>query len=388
MNLATLAVKNIRRNRLRTVLTVLGVAVAILSFVLLRTVLDAWNTGAEHAAQDRLATWHKVTFVMPLPKRYFEEVRQVPGVKKATYLNWFGAKHPTRDREFFANLAVDPETFFDVYDDMLVPPAELAAWKQDRQGAIIGASLAKQFGWKVGDEVTLTGTIYSGEWKFRISGIYTAARRSVDQAQFLFHWDYMNESLPTGRKDQIGWITTSIEDASRGASIGTAIDKAFEEREIQTQTMSERALNSQFIGAASAILTALDVVSIVILVIMMLILGNTIAMGVRERTREYGVLLALGFRPGHIVSFVIGESVTVGFLGGLAGLALSYPIVQQGMGRWLEENMGSWFPYFRIPALVSLGAIGIAVMLGLVAALIPAWRASKLDAVEALRRLG
>lgn len=388
MNLATLAVKNIRRNRLRTVLTVLGVAVAILSFVLLRTVLDAWNTGAEHAAQDRLATWHKVTFVMPLPKRYFEEVRQVPGVKKATYLNWFGAKHPTRDREFFANLAVDPETFFDVYDDMLVPPAELAAWKQDRQGAIIGASLAKQFGWKVGDEVTLTGTIYSGEWKFRISGIYTAARRSVDQAQFLFHWDYMNESLPAGRKDQIGWITTSIEDASRGASIGTAIDKAFEEREIQTQTMSERALNSQFIGAASAILTALDVVSIVILVIMMLILGNTIAMGVRERTREYGVLLALGFRPGHIVSFVIGESVTVGFLGGLAGLALSYPIVQQGMGRWLEENMGSWFPYFRIPALVSLGAIGIAVMLGLVAALIPAWRASKLDAVEALRRLG
>ncbi|GMV14650.1 MAG: ABC transporter permease [Polyangiaceae bacterium] len=388
MNLATLAVKNIRRNRLRTVLTVLGVAVAILSFVLLRTVLDAWNTGAEHAAQDRLATWHKVTFVMPLPKRYFEEVRQVPGVKKATYLNWFGAKHPTRDREFFANLAVDPETFFDVYDDMVVPPAELAAWKQDRQGAIIGASLAKQFGWKVGDEVTLAGSIYPGDWKFRISGIYTAARRSVDQAQFLFHWDYMNESLPAGRKDQIGWITTSIEDVGRGPTIGTAIDKAFEEREIQTQTMSERALNSQFLGAASAILTALDIVSIVILVIMMLILGNTIAMGVRERTREYGVLLALGFRPGHIVSFVIGESLTVGFLGGVVGLGLSYPIVQQGMGRWLEENMGSWFPYFRIPALVSLGAIGIAVMLGLVAALIPAWRASKLDAVEALRRLG
>jgi len=388
MNLATLAIKNIRRNRLRTVLTVLGVAVAILSFVLLRTVLDAWNTGAEHAAQDRLATWHKVTFVMPLPKRYFEDVRQVPGVKKATYINWFGAKHPTRDREFFANMAVDHETFFDVYDDMVVPPAELAAWKQDRQGAIIGASLAKQFGWKVGDEVTLNGTIYAGEWKFRISGIYTAARRSVDQAQFVFHWDYMNESLPQGRKDQIGWITTSIDDAAKGGSIGTAIDKAFDEREIQTQTMSERALNSQFIGAASAILTALDIVSVVILVIMMLILGNTIAMGVRERTREYGVLLALGFRPGHIVSFVIGESLTVGFLGGLVGLGLSYPVVQQGMGRWLEENMGSWFPYFRIPALVSVGALVIAVMLGLVAALIPAWRASKLDAVEALRRLG
>lgn len=388
MNLASLSVKNIRRNRLRTVLTVLGVAVAILSFVLLRTVLDAWNTGAEHAAQDRLATWHKVTFVMPMPKRYFEDVRQVPGVKKATFINWFGAKHPTRDREFFANMAVDPATFFDVYDDMVVPPAELAAWKADRQGAIVGKALAKQFGWKVGDEVTLTGTIYPGDWKFRISGIYTASRRAVDQAQFLLHWDYMNESLPPGRKDQIGWITTSVADAAQGPAIGSAIDKAFEERETQTQTMSERALNSQFIGAASAILTALDVVSIVILAIMMLILGNTIAMGVRERTREYGVLLALGFRPGHIVSFVIGESLFVGLLGGLTGLAISYPIVQQGMGRFLEENMGAWFPYFRIPATVAAGAVLIAVLLGLVAALIPAWRASKLDAVEALRRLG
>ena len=388
MNLGTLALANIRRNRVRTALTVLGVAVAIVSFVLLRTVLDAWNTGAEHAAQDRLATWHKVTFVMPLPKRYFEEVRQVPGVKKATYLNWFGAKHPTRDREFFANMAVDSQTFFDVYDDMLVPPEQLSAWKQDRQGAIIGSSLAKQFGWKVGDEVTLTGTIYPGDWKFRISGVYSAARRSVDQSQFLFHWDYMNESLPQGRKDQIGWIASTIDSVSRGGAIGTAIDKAFDERDVQTQTMSERALNAQFIGAASAILGALNVVSIVILAIMMLILGNTIAMGVRERTREYGVLLALGFRPGHIVSFVIGESVAVGLLGGLAGIALSYPIVQQAMGRWLEENMGSWFPYFRIPVTVAASAVVIAIVLGLVAALIPAWRASKLDAVEALRRLG
>ena len=164
--------------------------------------------------------------------------------------------------------------------------------------------------------------------------------------------------------------------------------QAFDERDVQTQTMSERALNAQFIGAASAILGALNVVSIVILAIMMLILGNTIAMGVRERTREYGVLLALGFRPGHIVSFVIGESVAVGLLGGLAGIALSYPIVQQAMGRWLEENMGSWFPYFRIPVTVAASAVVIAIVLGLVAALIPAWRASKLDAVEALRRLG
>jgi putative ABC transport system permease protein len=320
--------------------------------------------------------------------RYVEIVRQVSGVKKATYLNWFGAKHPTRDSEFFANMAVDSETFFDVYTDMVVPPDQLAAWKADRQGAIIGANLAKQFGWKVGDEVTLTGTIYAGDWKFRIRGIYTAARRSVDQAQFLFHWKYMNESLPEGWRDKVGWITSNIESASQGPAISAAIDKKFDDRDVQVQTMSERALNSQFIGAASAILTALNVVSIVILAIMMLILGNTIAMGVRERTREYGVLLALGFRPGHIVRFIIGESMFVGLLGGLAGLVLSYPIVQQGLGRFLEENMGSWFPYFRIPLPVALTAVALACLLALVAAAIPAWRASKLDAVDALRRLG
>lgn len=388
MTLASLAFRNAVRNRLRTVLTAVGVAVAILSFVLLRTTLDAWSTGAEHAAQDRLATWHRVTFVMQIPLRYAEDVKSVPGVKASTYLNWFGAKHPTRESEFFASLAVDTDTFFDVYTDMAVSPAELAAWKEDRQGAIIGEALATQFGWKVGDEVTLLGTIYPGDWKFRIKGIYKATRRAVDRAQFLFHWDYMNETLPEGRRDKIGWIATNVENAARGGEISAAIDAKFEDKDIQTQTMSERALNMQFMGAASAILTALDIVSLVILLIMTLILGNTIAMGVRERTREYGVMLALGFRPKHILACVLGEAAAVGLLGSLLGLLISYPIVQQGLGRWLEERMGSFFPYFRIPPEVAALAVVFSVVLAAIAAALPAYRASKLDVVEALRRLG
>jgi putative ABC transport system permease protein len=388
VTLTGLAFKNAVRNRLRTLLTALGVAVASLSFILLRTTLDAWSSGAEHAAQDRLATWHKVTFVMPIPLRYAEEVRTVPGVKQATYLNWFGAKHPTRDSEFFATLAVDTDTFFDVYTDMAVSPAERAAWKEDRQGAVIGEALASQFGWKVGDEVTLRGTIYPGEWRFRIRGIYKATRRAVDRAQFLFHWAYMNESLPPGRKDHIGWIATNIESASRGAEIGAAIDRKFEERDVQTQTMSERALNTQFMGAASAMLTALDVASLVILGIMTLILGNTIGMGVRERTREYGMMLALGFRPKHILACVLGEAGVLGLIGSVLGLLLAYPLVERGLGRWLEENMGSYFPYFRIPPLIAVLAVAIAVLLAVLAAALPAYRASKLGVVEALRRLG
>jgi putative ABC transport system permease protein len=391
VTLAGLTVKNIGHNWLRTVLTVIGVAIAILSFVLIRTTLDAWETGAKHGAQDRLSTINRVTFVMPLPKHYFQQFNgergKFEGVKAATYANWFGGKHATREGEFFANFAVDTKTYFDVYEDMQVDPAELAAWKEDRQGAIIGEALAKQFDWKVGDDVTLVGTIYPGEWKFHVRGIYTATKKSVDRAQFIFHWDYLNENLPEDRRDKIGWVAATVESAGRAAAVSEAIDRKFDEQDIQTRTMSEQAMNKEFLGGASAILGALDIVSLVILIIMMLILGNTIEMGVRERTQEYGVLLALGFRPKHIAAFVVGEGVTIGLLGGGLGLLIAYPLIEQGLGRWLEENMGAFFPYFSVPTEVALVALGFAAALAGIAAGIPAWRASKLDVIEALRRL-
>jgi putative ABC transport system permease protein len=392
VTLGSLTIKNIGHNWLRTVLTVVGTAIAILSFVMIRTTLAAWEQGVENAAQDRLSTIHRVTFVMPLPKRYFDEFNgqrgKIPGVKASTYINWFGAKHPTRESEFFANLAVDSDTFFDVYNEMAVPADQLAAWRENPQGAIIGEALANQFGWKVGDDVTLTGTIYPGDWKFKVEGIYVATKKSIDRAQFILHWKYVNETLPEGRKDQIGWIASTIDSASQAATISQAIDAKFEEQEIQTRTMSERAMNMEFLGGASAILRALDIVSLVILGIMMLILGNTIAMGVRERTHEYGVLLALGFRPKHIASFVLGEGITIGLLGGGLGLLMAYPLIEQGLGRWLEENMGAYFPYFSIPTSVAAVALALAAALAAIAAVIPAYSASKLDVIDALRRLG
>lgn len=387
MNLLSVAARNVLRNKGRATMTVVGAAVAVLAFVLLRTVLSAWSVAADFAAKDRIATRHKISITLSLPKRYIDTVREVSGVKEASFANWVGAKDPRDPNNFFATMAVDSKTFFKVYDEMVIPPPDMERWLADRKGAIVGDVLAKKLGVKVGDKITLTGTIYPGDWQFEISGIYTAARRSVDRSQFIFHWDYLNDSIPADQRDQIGWVMARIDDQERSASITSAIDAIFAEKDVQTATMSERAMNLSFIAMASALLTALDVVSIIILVTMMMILGNTIAMGVRERTQEYGVLRALGFEPRHIGMFILGEALTIGVLAGLVGLGISYPIIELGLGRWLEENMGGFFPYFRIAPTTMVGAVLLAVALALFAAIIPAYRASKLSVTNALRRV-
>src|SRR5688500_2283293 len=376
------------RNRLRTLLTSLGVAAALLMFIALRTMNWSWTAAEKESASDRIGVRHKITFIMTLPKRYAEEIRDTPGVTAVTYANWFGAKDPKNESDFFATIAVEPEDLLNVYKEIEVPAEQVTAWKENRRGALVGDALAKKKGWKVGDKVTLRGTIYPGDWEFHIAGIYTSKRASVDRSTLWFHWKYLNDSMTARRKDQIGWVVARVADPGQSAAICRAIDQKFSARDIQTLSMSERAMQASFLGMLSAILRAIDVVSVVILLIMMLILGNTIAMGVRDRTGEYGVLLALGFRPKHIAGFVLGEGLTIGLLGGGVGLLLAYPLVEKGMGRFIEENMGAWFPYFRVPIEVALFALAMAAALAAVAAAIPAWRASRLDVIDALRRLG
>jgi putative ABC transport system permease protein len=387
VNFGKLAARNLLRNKFRVILTILGVAIALVAFVMLRTVLSAWEVAAEYAAKDRVGTRHKVSFVMSIPKRYIDRVREVPGVQSATWANWFGAKDPNAPDDFFATLAVDPVSFMEVYDEAVLDAESRQRWLDDRQGAVIGDVLARKKGWEVGDRVTLSGTIYPGDWEFRIAGIYRATRKSIDGSQFLFHWDYLNEALPPARQEQIGWIISRIDDPARSAEISRAIDDAFDSQDIQTLSMSERAMNVQFLAMFDALLKALNWVSLIILVILLMILGNTVAMGVRERTNEYGVLRAIGFLPKHVVMFVLGESMLLGLVAGVTGLGLSFLIVQYGMGRWLEENMGGMFPYFRIEPITYVWAIGAAIVLGAVAASIPAWRASRLGIVDSLRRL-
>ncbi len=388
IRLFLIAARNLGRSPLRSILTVLGAACALLTFVLLRTVLASWTVGQDYAAKDRLGTRHKVTFVMQLPKRYIDDIRAVPGVKNATWANWFGAKDPRHPNEFFANLAVDAPSFLDVMDDMTVPPDQKKTWLEDKRGALVGDVLAKKLGLKVGDKITLEGSIYPGDWEFVVDGIYTAGRKSVDRSQFLFHWDYMNDALPERRKDQIGWVMTRVDDPAKSGAISAAIDAKFDERDTQTVTMSEKAMYASFMGMFGALLTVLDVVSIAILVIMMLILGNTIAMGVRERTREYAVLRAIGFEPGHVRFFVIGEAAVLGLVAGVVGAIVAYFFVNFMVGAVVEENMGSYFPYFRVqPETLGLTVL-IAMVLAIAASLIPSIQAGRIAVTDALRRVG
>jgi putative ABC transport system permease protein len=388
MRLAAIAYRNVLRNRFRTVLTTLGVAVAILAFVMLRTVVSSWTAAIDHAAKDRIVTRHKISFIMSMPRKYAQEIAAMPDIKDAALAVWFGAKDPNHEREFFATIAVEPEPFLKVYDEIVVPEDQKQNWLQNKKGALVGDVLAKKLGWNVGDRVTLRGTIYPGDWEFEVAGLYTAARKTVDRSTFWFNYDYMNESLPTRLQDRVGWVVSRVTDPPRATEISQAVDKYFDERELQTLSMNELAFQQSFLGMMSTILKAIDIVSAVILLIMVLILGNTIAMGVRERTQEYGVLRAIGFAPKHLAMFIVGEAIATGLLGGIVGLALAIPFVNLGIGRFLEENMGAWFPFFRVPPTTAVAALVLAALLGVAAAVLPAYRASRLNVIDALRRVG
>lgn len=386
MSLLGLALRNLLRNKLRSGLTILGVAVAVIAFVLLRTVLSSWYVSIEYAAKDRIGTRHKVSFILPLPKRYVDQIRQTKGVQAATWANWFGGKDPRFPNEFFATFAVDPGSYLQVYEEIQLPADAKERWLGDREGAILGDVLARKLGVKPGDRVSLESNIFRGTWTFNVDGIYTASRSSVDRSQLLFQWERFNQTFPASMQDHVGWIVTRVDNPAIANEVAAAIDRMFDSQDTQTLSMSEKALTLSFMAGFTALLRAMNIMSIIILVILVLILGNTIAMGVRERRNEYGVLRALGFLPRHVGFFVIGESAAMGLLAGIVGVGIAYPVVQYGLGRWIEENMSGLFTWFRIDPAVALAAMLLSMALGAAAGAVPAWRAARLTVIDALRR--
>jgi len=387
MNLLGLSTKNILRSPTRTCLTVLGVAMAILVFVLLRTVVSTWDMAADIAAKDRIATRHKLSFVVPLPLHYVDKIRTVPGVQALTWVSWFGGKAPRSPHSSFASYAVDAESFLRVYDELSLPPEQKAAWLADRQGIVIGSLLAKQLGLAVGDRLSLESNIYPGPWPVRVVGIYGLTQKSFDPSSMLLHWRYVNDARVGERQDSVGWVTSRIDASHEGAPVGAAIDRMFEHSGHRTRTMTERELNLSFVARFSAVMQALQAMSWIVLVVLLLLLANTVAMNVRERTSELGTLRALGFRPIHIWVLVVSEAALLGVIAGVVGVTLAVALVNNGIGRFMEENSGGAFPFFRISSTTVVVALAVALFLGVFAAFVPALRMGRLSVVQALRRV-
>ncbi len=384
MNLSTLSLRNVRRNRTRTILTVLGVMVAVVAFGFLRTAINAYFIGVEASAEDRLITRHKASLVMTLPMAYKDRIARIPGVTKISTGVWFGAYY--RDpNNFFANFAVDPE-FPDLYPEFLMTPEERQAWTADRTGAVVGQKLATQYNWKLGDVVTLKGTSYPGDWKFTIRGIYRPRDRATDATGMFFHFKYIDEAVEPERKGQAGWYYVGIADPAASPQIARAIDGMFKDTPHETLTESEKAFQLSFIGMVSAVITALQVISVFVLVIIALILGNTIAMSVRDRGAEGAVLKAMGFRGGRIALMIAGESATIAALGGVIGILASLPVIW-GFGLVISEVMGNFFPVFELERSTMLAMAGLSVAVGILASLVPAIRVARQSVASSLRQI-
>ena len=382
MYVALLVLKNALRHKLRTTLTIVGIVVAITAFGLLRTIVDAWYAGANASSSARLVTRNAVSLVFSMPVTYAQKIRQVQGVASVALANWFGGVYVS-ERNFFPQFAISVPAYLEMYPEFILSPEEKKAFLTDRTGALVGRKLAEQYGWKIGDQVPLRGTIFPGTWTFTLRGIYDGADKGTDQSTFFFHWDYLNETIKRQfprRGDQTGVFVVQLNDPQQAAEVSEAIDATFKNSLAETLTETEKAFQLGFVAMTEAILLAIQAVSFVVLVIIMAVMANTMAMTARERYGEYATLKALGFGNGFVALMIFGESLAIAFVGGVTGIALTFPLA-----RGFADAMGSLFPIFFVSEDTLLMQFAAAILIGVVAACIPAWKAARVRIVDGLR---
>jgi len=386
MKIFKLIFKNAFRHKLRTFLTILGIAIAVIAFGVLRTVVTAWYVGVEATSANRLITRQAVSFIFPLPYTYRDKIKEVPGVTTVTFATWFQGVYIDKN-QFFARFACDAETMFDVYPEFLLSKNELATFKREQNSCIVGRDIAKQYKLKVGDVMPIEGDIYPGKWEFVIRGIYQPRDKTTDATQMLFHWNYINERMKKEtpeRAGEVGWYVVQIKDPAQAGIISKQIDDLFKNSNAETKTESERAFAQSFLASTSAIITAMNILSFVIIGIILLVLGNTMIMSARERTREYAVMKTIGFTGSHLIGLIMGESLFISIIGGAVGLALTFPLVK-GLEQVIPKGV---FPIFQIePITVVLAALS-ALLIGFLSSLSPIQRALKMQIVEGFRFVG
>ncbi|OEZ63047.1 ABC transporter permease [Duganella sp. HH105] len=377
--------KNTMRHKLRTSLTILGLVVAIFSFGLLQTVVDAWYAGAEGASNTTLVTRNKTSLVFPLPLSYQARIRAVPGVSGVGFANWFQGTYKD-PKNFFAQFAISGDTYLNIYPDYLLPPDDRAAFLRDRKGCIVGRKLADQYGFKVGDIIPLKGTIYPGNWELVVRGIYDGKQSTTNTATLFFHWDYVNETVKKTvprRANQIGVYVVQIDQPENAAAISAAVDKEFANSLAETLTETEKAFQLGFVSMSEAIVVAIRVVSFVVIIIIAAVMANTMAMSARERLGEYATLKALGFGPGFLALMIFGESLLLSAFGAAIGIVILFPFAA-----FLGKVMGTMFPVFEVSQLTVIQQVLAALAIGAVAAIAPTVRAVRINIVDGLRSIG
>jgi putative ABC transport system permease protein len=385
MGFSKLALANLRRTPFRAGLTATAVAITVVAFLLLRSVSAGFTRRVEQTPVSRVVTRNKISWSQPMPVRYAEEIAQLPGVRYAMGGRWAEFKHPKSSAGFGCS-AVQAAPFIAMHYELVSPPEQRRAFVDQRDGIFVSEDLAREWGWRLGQLVHLTDVQSRRDWQFTVSGIFKSTRYGFGDHSIWIHWEYYNESLPREERDKISVVSAEIFDPKQGGRIAKAVDMHFDERHEQTFSQQDQALHASLLGMQGALLEALDILSLFVLFIIVLIVGNTVAMGVRERTGEYGVLRAIGFRPAHLGALVLGEAAALSLLGGALGLVLSYPLVEFPLSRLMHERIG--VPPLDVPFESAVAALAASVLLGLFAAGFPARSAARLEVVESLRHVG
>ncbi len=377
--------KNLWRRKMRTLFTLLSILASFATYAVLSAVDVGFSSGVDVAGADRLLTIHKVSLIQPIPISYLGRIQAVQGIEAVSYANWFGGIYQD-PKNFFAQMAVDPETFLDLYPEYLLPEDQKKDWLANRSGAIIGRQLADRFGFKVGDKIPIQATIFrkpdgSSLWEFTVSGIYEGAQKGTDTSGLYFRWDYLNEGMG-GRLGWVGWYILRIADPAQAAVVADRVDALFANSPAETKTQTEKAFAQSFADQIGNVAAIVQAVLVAVFFTMLLVAGNTMAQSVRERTGELAVLKTLGFSHRLVLGLVLAESCVIAFLGGGLGLLLAEFVIIPAVGK----AMGAFLPIFFLPTRDLLIGIALIFLFGLVSGFPPAAQAMRLRIVDALRR--
>ncbi len=397
MNLFSLVLVNLGRNKRRTGLTALSVVIALFLFCSLRGVLDTLAASIRVGSEARLVVQNKISIIFPLPVVYRDRLAAIPGVKSVSYANWFGGRDSVDPNDFYAQFAVDAVTYFPMYarDALIIaadrPQAEiavpagvdpkLAAFLAEQSACVVGERLFKRKGWRLGQTINVDGTIFPGSWPFTIRAVYRAVDPAFGEEAVIFHWKYLNERGMGGR-GPVGWYILELADPNGAAALSKRIDAMFENSAAATRTGTERAWQAGWVSMYGNVPFLIGVIGLAVVFAILLVAANTMMMATRERTAEFGVMKTLGFEDGMIFRVVLAEAAVITLGGGLAGALLAKWAIESS-----KFNAMGFLPSMTVSWATVATGIAIAVMMGAVSGLIPAWQASRLRIVDALRRV-